>query len=128
MSMRAPFKQDLSRLREIFLGILPSMEAHPDWYASIYFERKTTRNWTANLRQTQVSDQSVTGAVFRIYDGYTLFEQATDEVDPVQLRVVSDRLVARVKASPSIAGATQRIYRSPQWSERLEAKLEEEIT
>ena len=54
----------------------------------------------ANLKQTNVSEQVTTGAVLRIYNGYTLFEQATDELDPPSLKRLAQEFTQRVAATP----------------------------
>ena len=124
MSPRAPLSPDLSELREILLGLLPTLEAKPDWYASIYFERKTGQTATADLKKTSIADRASAGVVLRIYDGETLFEQATDALSPSELRAQAQALVARASKAASIAN---RPYNAPTWTERLKAPLEQEI-
>jgi TldD protein len=124
---RASLSKDLLPLRESLAALLPRLEAQPDWYASIYFERKSSKSFSANLKQTQIADQVSAGVVLRIYDGYTLFEQATDETDPDALRLAADELVKRVRAAGAPKGATRRPYPAPAWAERLKASLEDEI-
>jgi TldD protein len=126
--MRAPFSEDLKPLRSTLLTLLPALEAHPDWYASLYFERKIAKSYSANLKQTQITDQVRTGVVMRIYDGYTLFEQATDDQDPEALRETARKFAKRVAATPPAPGSTRRPYRALSWKERLASKLETEIT
>lgn len=125
---RAPLSTELEELRGTFRELLPALESGPDWYGSIFFERKASRTFSANLKQTQVSDNVVEGAVFRIYDGYTLFEQATDELDPDSLRPFVAEFVKRVKGTKPPEGAVRRPYRAPSWNERLSRKLDPEIT
>jgi TldD protein len=128
MSNRAPFSPDLQPLRDDLAALLPQLEAKPDWYASIYFERKTSRTCMANLRQTNVSENVSLGAVLRIYDGYTLFEQATDDLASEALRRTAQEFVARVSATQPQSGAERRPYQPVSWNERLASKLETEIT
>src|SRR5947209_3873263 len=91
MTQRASFSSDLQPLRQTLLSLLPALEAGPDWYGSIYFERKSSKSFSANFKQTQVSDNVTMGVVFRIYNGFTLFEQATDDLEPEALKkFVSD--------------------------------------
>lgn len=99
----------------------------PDWYASIYFERRSSRSYVANLKQTQLSDQVRVGVVFRIYDGYTLFEQATDDLGAEALRSTAQAFAKRVAGTKPPEGAVRRPYRALSWKERLAAKLEPEI-
>lgn len=126
--MRAPFSEDLKPLRSTLLTLLPVLEAQAGWYASIYFERKIAKNFTANLKQTQISDQVRMGAVFRIYDGYTLFEQATDELAPEDLGKTARRFAKRVADTAPPDGASKRVYHPLSWKQRLDTKLEKELT
>ena len=123
---RAKLSSDLETLRPKLLDVLGTLEADPEWYASIFFERKSSQNFLANLKQTQLSDSSSSGAVLRIYDGYTLFEQATDQTDPAALLKEAKELVARVKKSTPTG--VKRPYRAPTWADRLTAKLDPELT
>jgi predicted Zn-dependent protease len=122
---RAKLSSDLEILRPKLLDVLGTLEANPEWYASVFFERKANRTFLANLKQTQLSDSVSSGAVLRIYDGYTLFEQATDQTDPDSLLREAKDLVTRVKkATPT---GVKRPYRATKWKERLEAKLDPEL-
>lgn len=127
---RAPLSADLESLRPKFHDVLGTLEANPAWYASVFFERKSNQTFSANLKQTQLSDSVSSGAVLRIYDGYTLFEQATDETDPASLLKEARELVARVKASETAShegGAIRRPYSAPTWKTRLSSELDPEI-
>ncbi len=124
---RASFSTDLQALREFFPTLLPLLEKKPDWYGSIFFERKKSRTYMANLRQTNVSENVSMGAVLRVYDGYTLFEQATDDLDFTALRRSATELAERVERSKPAAGIAKRTYAPPTWTERLKSPLEDEI-
>jgi TldD protein len=122
---RAPLSPDLEALRPKLLDVLGTLEANPEWYASIFFERRANQTFLANLKQTQLSDSVSSGAVLRIYDGYTLFEQATDQTEPAALLKEAKELVARVKkATPQ---GEKRLYRAATWKDRLAAKLDPEL-
>jgi hypothetical protein len=127
---RATLSKDLVSLQDTFVkGIYPILEALPGWYGSIYFERKSSKTFSANLKQTQLADQVNSGVVLRIYDGYTLFEQATDELEPESLKRLATEFVQRVKNTPSPAGAQHRPYTPPNWKDRLQIPgLDTEIT
>lgn len=126
---RAQLSKDLIPLRLNLTGILPLLEANqPDWYGSIYFERKTSKTYTANLKQTQIADEVVTGVVFRIYDGFTLYEEATDELDAEQLKtraIAFAKRIAQYKPDPE---KIRRPYRPPTWAERLTPDLASQST
>lgn len=126
--VRPPFPPELEGLRLEFAKLIPLLEADPDWYGSIYFERKQSRSFSANLKQTQRSDQLSMGVVFRIYDGYTLFEEATDELDPKQLDQFARRFSKKVQSHERPEHLKKRSYHPIPWKKRLEAALEKEIT
>ncbi|HUP57288.1 MAG TPA: TldD/PmbA family protein [Bdellovibrionota bacterium] len=125
---RAPFPSDLQELRNTLVQLVPILEAKPDWYGSAFFERKASKNLWANLKQTQMADQVSAGVVLRIYDGYTLFEQATDELSSDALRGLAREFAERVAANAVTEGAVKRPYKGVSWKERLSEKLESEIS
>jgi TldD protein len=125
--LRAPLSKENEKLRDVLSQLLPILEAKPDWYASIYFEKKTAKTYSANLKQTQLSDQVSTGVVFRIYDGYTLYEEAVDDLEPDSLKKTAQAFAKRVLKQPIIETATKRAYQPPTWEERLRVQLEGEI-
>jgi TldD protein len=126
---RAALSPDLLVLRETLVRLLPELEAQPKWYASIFFERKRSKTFSANLKQTQLADQATTGVVFRIYDGYTLFEQATDDLTVESLQRTVAAFTNRVSHAVIPKGAVYRPYPAPTWAERLAGgDLESEIT
>jgi TldD protein len=127
-TIRAELSNDFKKLREFLPTLLPTLELKPDWYGSIFLERKSSKTFTANLKNTQMQDNVSQGIVLRIYNGYTLFEQATDEVDQNSLKKLAVEFSERVSKTPPPAGATSRPYKAANWSERLKAQLETEIT
>ena len=128
MAQRSKLSPELVPIRKNLKELLPILNIEKDWYVSIFFEKKANRSFTANLKQTQVSDQMSMGAVFRIYDGYTLFEQATDDLSENALKLFAQEFAERVKSSVPPNGATRRPYSAATWTERLKAPLENEIT
>lgn len=127
MSNKAPLSKEIMEIRDGLKPILPLLEKQEGWYGSIYVERKATKAYAANPKQTQMSDQISQGVVLRIYDGYSLYEQATDEMSLDSIKKLALQLAERVSAVKH-PGGPKRPYRAPTWSERLSAKLEEEIT
>ncbi len=127
MSRRTPFDPALQPLRDSLPALLPILEAGKDWYGSVYFERKSAQVFAANLKQTNVTDQVSMGVVLRIYDGRTLFEQATDDLAPESLKTTAAAFAKRVAATEAPSGAEKRPYRPATWKERLSAKLDDEI-
>jgi TldD protein len=124
---RAPLSSELVELRDFLTTLLPSLEAQAGWYGSIFFERKASKTFSANLKQTQLADQVSSGVVFRIYDGFTLFEQATDDLSQDALKKFVADFAKRVAGNPHPQGATRREYNPPKWAERKSRKLETEI-
>jgi TldD protein len=127
-TQRAPLSQELSELRVSLAKLLPTLEQGSGWYASLTAQRKQSSQYSANLKSTHLSQDSSLGVVLRIYDGHTVFEQATDEVDEKSLNQLALELVERVRKTPAPAGVVKRSYTPPTWAERLKAKLESEIT
>jgi TldD protein len=124
---------DLVKFRETLAGLLPTLQPETaetaNWYGSIFFERKKSKTFSANLKQTNIAEQASAGVVFRIYDGYTLFERATDDLSAENLSRTATAFAERVRQNDRPAGATARPYRSPSWKDRLSSgKLEAEIS
>ena len=124
---RAELGADLKLLRRSLPDLLGTLRAVPEWYASIYLEKKAGKTFSANLKQTNVSDSHSEGVVLRVYDGYTLFEQATDQLEPHLLLDEAKKLVARVRAATYPGDLERRVYRAPTWSERTSGKLDPEL-
>lgn len=124
---RAPFPEDLVPLRNLFVQLLPVLEPVKDWYGSIYFERKASKTYSANLKQTQMADHISLGAVFRIYDGYSLYEEATDDLDHENLKRFAHDFVKRIRAQSRPTDLPPQPYSPADWSARLSQNLENEI-
>lgn len=127
---RAPLSSDLVAFRPKLTDVLGTLEADPNWYASVFFERKSNQTFGANLKQTQLSDSVSAGAVLRVYDGYTLYEQATDHTEPEALLKEAKELVARVRkgeAASKASGVAYRPYKAATWAERRAAVLDPEL-
>jgi TldD protein len=126
-TQRVEFPQDLAELRAFLPSLLPVLGANPDWYPSIWFERKARRAFSASLKETDVSRSRSSGLVMRIYDGRTLHEFATESLETEALRESARQFSKRVAASASSARGTIRLYRAPSWSERMKSITEPEI-
>ncbi len=123
---RAPLSTESHELRPILKSLLPILQARPDWYVSVAFEKKMSRNYSANLQQTQIQLTPQQGVILRIYDGFTLHEQATDQLDTQTLEATAQAFASRISRLPT--PPTRRIpYRGASWEERLKASLDEEI-
>lgn len=126
---RAPLSEDLLPLRAVLTEIFPILDSEASWYSSLYFERKASKTFAANLKQNQLSDNVTEGVVFRVYDGFTLFEDATDALDADSLRRFATEFVKRVKSSPKAGQLKAQPYVAPSWKDRLSIQnLDPEIT
>jgi TldD protein len=125
---RLPLSSELILLQQRLGELLPLLQARTDWYSSIYFERKVHRSVAVNFKETQVGDSLSAGVVFRIYDGFTLHEWATDQLDLAHLREGVQRFVKRVESRTAPVGITPRFYQAPSWSDRLKQVSEQEIS
>ena len=126
---RAPLSVDLIPLKGQLPTILKILEnGEPQRYCSIFFERKNSKTFVANLKQTQLSENVRTGIVLRIYDGYTLFEQATDNLDSDALIKAAQTFSNRVSQTPKPQQVEPKYYKAPDWKTRLSQSLENEIT
>jgi TldD protein len=124
----ASLSAEMAKLRQQLPDLLGTLEAHPDWYGSIYVERKKSQTHLATLQQTQISDQFSLGAVLRIYDGYTLYEHALDQLDHTSLQKEAQLFVKKVKAHQPSTTSNQKLqkhlYQPPTWATRLQAQLD----
>lgn len=127
MLKRAPLSPELVSLREELKNLVPFLEEGSGGYGSVFFERKTTYNYSADLKRTKITDRTSAGVVLRIYDGYSLFEEATDALDQQSLKKSALELIARVKKSQPDSKAEKRPYQPDSWKERLSRNLDPEI-
>lgn len=97
----------------------------PHWYPSLVLERRHKRDYAINSKSESMSETLLEGAVLRIYDGTSLFEEATCEVEEKPLLILADRLIDRVRHQGG--GQGKQPYKAVTWKERLAQKLDEEI-
>lgn len=125
---RLPFDPQLQALRDFLPSLLPFLEIDRRSYGSIFVEKKSNLSCMVNLRQSQVSDDVSLGLVLRIYDGYTLYECATDDLEPAALTETAINFACRVAATAPQPGAVRREYHATPWAQRLQAQLDPDIT
>lgn len=124
---RAQLNPRLMPVREFLPEILSVLKTGDrDWYCSVFVERRRKKTFKANQKAQTAEDQVLEGAVLRIYDGFTLFESASDRTDKDALLERARALVARVKDSRRPAGQP-RFYKAPSWAERLREEFETEL-
>ncbi|MDD5772362.1 MAG: TldD/PmbA family protein [bacterium] len=123
---RAVLSGDFKKLRKELSKILPLLEQDPKWHVSVFAEKRASCVYSADLRKTNVSDNMVMGAVLRVYNGYTLFEEAVDDLSIENFQKSAKELVTRVKNSQS--KGQYRPYKTLSWKERLKTKLDPEIS
>lgn len=122
-SLSKDFQSTCDVLQKHFPSLCEGLDAAA--YASVYFERKKKKRYEVDLRQRRVSDSTSSGVVLRIYDGYSLFEQATDDFSEPTLLKAIERLQKRVADSPRLGEC--RPYDAPTWADRLARDLDPEI-
>ncbi|MEO0336808.1 MAG: hypothetical protein AAF202_10455, partial [Pseudomonadota bacterium] len=121
-SMQPILENVYSQLKEL------SAQADRAWYISLIYERRATASARANNNKKTSLDEGLNeGMVLRVYDGVTMFEEACDQLDEQFLGEKAHGLAARV-LSNTVETEQLRSYRSPSWSERLDADLDSEIT
>ncbi len=127
MTTRAKLNSDLQGLRGQYAKLVKILEPeNSGWYGSLLVERRHKEEYKANLKGQTKLDSVKAGAVLRIYDGYTLFEQATDSLSPKELERLCHVLVKRAEENPMRVG-TVKHYNPPSWEERIHESLEDEI-
>ncbi len=128
MSPRAQLNSDLQGLRSRIAKVIPILEPENSrWYGSVLIERRHKEEYKVNLKGKTKLDSIQVGAVLRIYDGHTMFEQATDSMDPVELERLAGVLVKQAESNAIRVGA-RKPYTPPSWKERLHDKLDPEIS
>ena len=125
---RLEFDPQLQALRDFLPSLLPFLEIDSHSYGSIFVEKKSNLSCMVNLLQSQVSDDVSLGLVLRIYDGYTLYECATDDLEPDTLMETAINFACRVAVTAPQPGAVRREYHATPWAERLQAQLDPDIT
>ncbi len=121
---RAPLSREFSELLPRLRPLLKELEFAPHIYGSIYVERKVGNGYVADFKKTSLTDHATAGAVLRIYDGSSLFEQATDDLSIDSLTRQARHLADRVRA---LKQPNARPYTPPSWAARLTAELEADL-
>jgi len=124
-TLRAPFSPELQELRSHLVTLVPLLEKQPNWYGSVYFEKKSGKSYVVDFKKSNVTDQLSMGVVLRIYDGYTLYEQATDNLSFDALTKCAHQLVKRVESASN--NSDPKYYQPPTWGDRLNRNFEDEI-
>lgn len=104
----------------------------PHWYPSLVVEGRRNRQWTVNSKTETINERWSSGVVVRVFDGVTLFEQATHDLTESGVLQAVSLLVDRVRTQSQSdikkqKGKTQKPYLPPTWEERLKRPLEAEI-
>jgi predicted Zn-dependent protease len=126
--VRAQLEPHLEMGKELWVKTFEKLAAgcEADWYPSLVIDRRHKRDFTLNSKSENVSDNLTEGLLLRIFDGATLFEEATHDMNEKSLEQSVDRLLHRVRSQQN-PQATRTPYRAATWSERLSQKLENEI-
>lgn len=111
----------LPQLNEPILG-------HPV-YGSIFVERRGSKNFRLANAQKSIDSTATRGVVLRLYDGWTLWESASDQFDLIGLQALAidlrRKVEARIKTRDGASGF--RPYSGASWSDRLDQPIEPEI-
>ncbi len=125
-STRAELSKESQAILKQLKPLLPRLNQLEGTYASIYYESKSKTTDAVDLKKSTITHDRVQGVVFRIYDGFTLFEEATDELGRDDLESSVDQLLKRVRSQKG-SSQTPRPYIAPTWDERLKVTLDPEI-
>ncbi len=128
MDQRASLGIEMQSLQKILPDVLKRLQQDPQWYCSVFVERKLSKRFSADLRETQITESLNWGGVLRIYDGWTLHEQATDQWDEAALAPLIDEFIARVNRARRFHQGEPKLYQAPTWKQRLARPLDVEIT
>ena len=124
---RAPASKEFQKFGQLLKKYLPRLKLKPDFYVSVYAEKKVSTSFALDLKKTNVSDNIVSGAVFRVWDGYSLYEQATDDLTEEGIKKSVDRMAKRLREIKPKEGAAYRPYAGASWADRTKGHLEQEI-
>ena len=123
MTQRVALSKDLNEFKKSLIKYLDILEKDKSWYVSIYLERKKKTSFGVDFKKSDINTTSSIGIILRIYDGFTLFEEATNQLQDLEKTATS--LVNRVKNTKK--DQIKRPYSPPSWKERLKEKLDDEI-
>ena len=61
MPNRAPLSEEFKQMRSWIQELVPILEAKPEWYGSVYIERKELQGFAADYKKTNLSQDSSFG-------------------------------------------------------------------
>lgn len=99
--------------------------AGDSFYPSLWAEIRRKKSYVIHRQGQDIKLNETSGVVLRLYDGQTLFEEATDQFDKDVLNQKAQQLVERAKLLKESTAALR--YKPASWSERLVFQLEDEI-
>ncbi|MCM0606411.1 MAG: TldD/PmbA family protein [Xanthomonadaceae bacterium] len=124
---RAQASKEFQKFGQLLRKFLPRLKLKPDFYVSVYAEKKFSTSFSIDLKKTNVTDNIVSGAVFRVWDGYSLYEQATDDLSEEGIKKSVDKMAKRLREIKIPEGTSFRPYQGATWAERAKVQLEQEI-
>ena len=126
--MRAQLQPHLQKIREYLPEVLEALEGeNKQYYTSIFVENRHKRFFQANQKLRSKTSNIQEGCVLRIYDGHTLYESATNDLEKENLINLARQLLQRVTTAEQTS-SPPRYYTAASWKERLQEELENEIT
>ncbi|MCB0415360.1 MAG: TldD/PmbA family protein, partial [Bdellovibrionales bacterium] len=99
-------------------------KVEPSWYPSVVLERRHKKQTFVDARSKKLNEELTQGVNIRVFDGQTLVEEATDNIEVNHLKQLVDRLVNRISSS---SFSSRKEFYVPTWKDRLSMPLEEEI-
>jgi predicted Zn-dependent protease len=130
--IRAQLEPSLEQARAVWIKAFSHLKeiSKEGWYPSLVIERRYKRDFSVNSKSEAMSERLSEGVVARIFDGVTLFEEASYDLSEASVlemvRKLNDRV--RIQGQAGERGEKVRFYRPSTWAERLQLSLDPEIT
>ena len=126
---RTQLHPSLEEKKDFYLSLFDVLqnEGLSHWYCSLWVEKRDREIFRKNPQKESYDFKPDGGLVFRIFDGQSLFEEATDETQESILTEKARSFVARVKRNSLVPQGAPKAYDVPNWAQRLDANLEEEV-
>lgn len=120
-----PFLSDKkSVLKQLFANL--QKQAGQRFYASVWAEIRSKNSLSQNLNKLDINESNKAGVVLRLYDGQTLFEEATDSFDFDELSQCALNLLERARSLSEVQSQVCAYQPTP-WKDRLLEGLDNEI-
>lgn len=128
--IRSGLTPRLEKAKPVLVKVFDQLKSQSSskWYPSLILESRLSRQFTAHSRSESTNEKLSEGLILRIFDGVSLFEEASHDFSETSALQLVSRLVSRVRDQQMDRGEEKPIqYWPPSWKQRLAAKLEPEI-